>query len=663
MTRWTIYIWLLILLLVGFWLRLTFAVGNLYYIDEFFSMLAATMVAQKGWPVLPSGLFYDHGLLYTLLAGGFVALTGFSEQMARWPVVVVSVLTIAVYYQVARRLFDSPLTGIIAAALVTVDVLLIKWGGWARMYTLAHLFVLLSLGGVWLTCFKQPHARGRYLVVLFLAGMLFSHTLTFLLLPSLALVTGVFTRLYRREWLQNRHTWIQAGVLAVIVAVALWVVSLGHVSTTVSVQIQDSEGYFSLNLPPDLSLFDFFVSADYWWLTGLIGVGAILVGMRFARRTAAFADMAFVFVASVPLITILAVVLFLSDEWQQTRYLFFWALPMVILLSAESLARVLRLVSLLLRNHGSPRWEPVLIPVAVAVVAVVGGRPAWEWATVRETGDYRMAYDYVDEHRHPSDRIMSEQPAVAYLYLQQNDYYANQVSAKVLASESDEMSPLDRYTGSPLVDSVAALNAALDSGERVWLVVGDKHLNRYYEPLFQQQIFAQMDLQYRTGSKYVFLSRADSVPLAADPAVRLDVNFNQAIVLGGYDFHLNANQSATLALYWHFIGDPPTQAFKVFVQLRNRDNQTVAQADHFFLQGVFDGRQWQELRQSGEWLRNAAHLALPPLPAEAGPYRIYVGFYDPVTFERVPIVGDTSGEHAAIISLDEVLSTLAARSN
>jgi hypothetical protein len=43
-----------------------------------------------------------------------------------------------------------------------------------------------------------------------------------------------------------------------------------------------------------------------------------------------------------------------------------------------------------------------------------------------------------------------------------------------------------------------------------------------------------------------------------------------------------------------------------------------------------------------------------PLPVDGGPYRIYVGLYDPENFERVPLSGDTSGENAVVIDLPEL---------
>jgi len=154
-------VWLL--LLIGFWLRVSLWLGSLYHVDEFVSMLAAKIVAERGLPVLPSGLFYDHGLLYSWLAGALIALVGFKEEVARWPVLLISVFTIAVYYVSARRLFDSRITGLIAAALATFDQLSIEWGTRARMYAPAHLFVLLSMVFLLEGTLKRPNRVSRYL--------------------------------------------------------------------------------------------------------------------------------------------------------------------------------------------------------------------------------------------------------------------------------------------------------------------------------------------------------------------------------------------------------------------------------------------------------------------------------------------------------------------
>jgi hypothetical protein len=67
---------------------------------------------------------------------------------------------------------------------------------------------------------------------------------------------------------------------------------------------------------------------------------------------------------------------------------------------------------------------------------------------------------------------------------------------------------------------------------------------------------------------------------------------------------------------------------------------------------LLDSDEWARYKASGEWLRDNADLQIPiPLAADGGPYRIYVGLYDPETFERVPVLNDTSGENAVVIDL------------
>ena len=64
------------------------------------------------------------------------------------------------------------------------------------------------------------------------------------------------------------------------------------------------------------------------------------------------------------------------------------------------------------------------------------------------------------------------------------------------------------------------------------------------------------------------------------------------------------------------------------------------------------GKHQELLAQKGEWLRDTADLHLPQAfsPTD-GPYRLYIGLYNPSTLERLPFVNDTSGENAVVIDL------------
>ncbi|UCC89147.1 MAG: hypothetical protein JSV81_07525, partial [Anaerolineales bacterium] len=78
------YLLILSLLMIAFALRFGHLLARVFHIDEYISMLAAQMTAQKGAPIFPSGLLYDHGLLVSYLTAPFLSVLGFKEEIARW---------------------------------------------------------------------------------------------------------------------------------------------------------------------------------------------------------------------------------------------------------------------------------------------------------------------------------------------------------------------------------------------------------------------------------------------------------------------------------------------------------------------------------------------------------------------------------------------------
>ena len=120
------------------------------------------------------------------------------------------------------------------------------------------------------------------------------------------------------------------------------------------------------------------------------------------------------------------------------------------------------------------------------------------------TGGYDTAFKWLKTQWQEGDRVMTVHPSAAYLYLGRSDYYATQGTARVLADEESE-ELVDRYVGSALVDSLDTLAMALSESKRLWFVVDTNRLFSRYEPLFTQQIFAQMNMVHQTGPVLVFL--------------------------------------------------------------------------------------------------------------------------------------------------------------
>jgi 4-amino-4-deoxy-L-arabinose transferase-like glycosyltransferase len=670
---------LCLLLLGGFWIRLSFLEAGIYYSDEFITMLAASMVARHGLPILPSGLFYDQGLPLSLASGALIAAAGFREEIARWPALLVGVFTIAAYYAVARRLFGSRLTGLLAAALIALDPLSIVWSGRARGYSLAHLLVLLSLAAVLVSTFKQPSRRGRLLFLVLSVAAILSHNVAILIVLPIVVLVVILTWLYRRDWLRQPGLWWEAVAAVLSGAVLLAMFAGGHIGSTVSLQdpyaaapaplgIKFLRGFFLPGL--ELSRFDdllgFLAAPAARWMLPAVAASLVWTLVRLARRRSSFFDVALLFMVSFLGLLILEQGALLTRSWQAPRLLYVTAWPVFLMVCAFSLARVLQGLAQLVgrwraRTAASSLPGCMAGAAGLALILCMWGPSAWGLAHSHPgTGDYNTAFEYVRQNLRPGDEIITFHTSAAYLYAGQSDYYANQTSAKVLETEDEETPLVDRYTGRPLIDTVDRLNAVLAAGPRVWFVVDKGRLYYRYEPFFRQQILAQMELAHTTGDVLIFLSRPHPVPLPKEPTAPLDGDFANVVQLGGYSLPSPSTSSegtVLLGLFWRPLAENPSSLgpVKVFVQLRDRQNETVAQADHFVYQGLLTVEEWGRLRDSGEWLRDAAELRLPhPMPAAGGPYRIFVGLYNPQTMKRAPLLNDTSGESAVVIELPEL---------
>ena len=146
----------------------------------------------------------------------------------------------------------------------------------------------------------------------------------------------------------------------------------------------------------------------------------------------------------------------------------------------------------------------------------------------------------------------------------------------------------------------------------------------------------------------VLQSRPGAVLMPDQPPQPLAVDFDGRLRLAGYDVRQEANRSLALGLYWQ-AETGLDYDYSVFVHLRDTQGKMVAQADHLPLSPVYPPTLWPV----GELVRERSRLQVPE-DVPAGSYRLWVGVYRLDTLERLPILGDTSGENAALLGTVEV---------
>jgi len=643
------------------WWRWRYLVHVQPYPDEFVTLLAVRAILERGLPILPSGLFYEHGLLFSYLGAAASALAGFSREAVRAASLLVSLGSILLIWRWGRRHFSTP-TGLLAAAVLAFAPDAILWGGRARMYSLLLVWVLLASDAA-MRGALQPSRRWRLLA----AGALLAATLTHFV--ALALLVPLVSGMGLLLWRQARHKGLRAllvelPVWAGVAVVSVLVKRLGQPNSIAPLEGTPSGLLGGLlqvlsiyaAWPEDMAAgwpaaAAFFGAPEHLWLS-ILAVGSIGTALR--RQSGSPADVrdrAVLFLAWLVGISVLEMGLGVAPQRRDERY-YFMLLPMLALLAAEGLVRLASFLARVLGREGQLRRAGM--PAALAACAVIAGgyTPADAALVTRRGSDYDAAFAYVRANWQADDAVLTGTPAAAAFYLGRNDYYAMQGAGYAYRLMEQAGQIVDRWVGSPWLGSDVQLHAVLSGPRRVWLVLERWGLTlEYFTPLTMQRLLAMTDFVREENGIIILRSRPGARLIPEQPTRPLAVQFSDRITLQGYDAALlvgNPARSLELVLYWQ-AQRPLDYDYTVFVHLRDELGRTVAQADHVPLAPVYPPTLWPP----GRTIRERSVLQLPrctPLDN----YTLWVGLYRLDTLERLPVVGDTSGENAVPLRLEGI---------
>ena len=670
----------LIPLVLGFALRLRYALQAEPFVDEPTTLLVAQAIARSGVPTLPSGLFYGNDLPFSYLAGGLVALLGAHLVVLRLFSVVASVLTIGLVYLAGKRLF-SPWTGLWAALLLALSPEAIVWGGRARAYALLGLLVLAAVWLFYAGVMAERDGQRRLGLLLLVLGV-FAHPEAALLLP--ALVAGASLLKGWRWWMRP------ARLVELLLAAAGMAGRYGLQILLARGQIGGFETITGSRPPLELAgdrllrlegLLPFFLTLDRlpWTILAILAlVGAVWIATRNRRKPVLFFSVCLWLVP-------LEMVLFLGSTYQSPRYLSM-LLPTFALVAANGLDWLVGRLAGLDRRRW---WRTVLVGLASAVLVAAYLPGAAAASSLREKG-FRPALDYVGQHWQSGDRVATVAPAYSQLVLGRCDFFTLGLDYEEFVFRTDDAGKrstpeqsgvdkrsipersgvdkrstpersgvewLDRWLGSPLIRSAEELAAILDEGGRLWFVTDETRLRRRFDPTFAQTVWQRMELVAKTDQVMVFVSRKLPAPAASHP---LNAIFGGQVALVGYDLGgiaehpadagwgevvVRPGQSLPLTLYWQAVG-PVTAEYTVFAHLLGSDGGRYAQDDGPALKGLQPMTHWM----AGETLPDRRMLDLPANGStelaqalKPGRYQLQVGLYTQKGGERLPIA-DANGQ-------------------
>jgi len=663
------------LTLAAFALRLAYALRSNPFVDEFTTVLAAQSILQRGWPVLPSGLFYEHGLLFSYLDAPFVAMASTANliTLARLPSVLIGAAMVPLLYRLGRRWF-SPWVGLGAAALLAFSPEGMVWGGRARMYALAQLLVLLTVFWAFEGSRGRGNARLRWLALSALAAGLLTQFGTLMFVPPLVAAVAALRILaatkggYRRRltaeirWPALKPWLLQTGALAAVIVIGMLVKRLGQplgmaqlgetTAQNPALELWRTLSY-QIGLALDVDSAVSFLARQFGvphhlWLTGAAMAGLLLLMAQILHRPAAARRHApLIFLWLVFGLTIVEMLTLLEPFRRNPRYVGM-GLPLFYLPAAQSVALLFRQIANFRPLKALRAGSYLAGALLAGFIALQTGGQLTDLLIAWRTPEpaYDRAFQFVAARWQPDDAVLTVHPPAAALYLPRLDYFAQQDNAAQFLLNVDTENPVDRWLGVPWLHTAAQLNDVLNSHARVWFVADEQRLTTFgfFRGDWLATLDAQMERVWAVDGALVFRSRANRVAIPTAPAVPLNATFGDLIKLTGYTFDAGS-EPPRLTLFWQALAPIPVD-YTVFVQLRNAENAIVQGWDRQPLDGAYPTHLWQP----GESPADTIPLALSaPLPDD---YRLAIGLYRLDTPARLPLKNDTSGENAIYLTED-----------
>jgi len=396
----------------------------------------------------------------------------------------------------------------------------------------------------------------------------------------------------------------------------------------------------------------------------LLAIGWAVTNLLRRRLTAR--DLPILFLALILAVTTLEMVLFVSPERRDEKYLFMLQ-PALFLLAADGVMRVGHWI-VRLGNPGSRQtgdqgngrsWRRgngetenlwLLAFGLVAGLALIVYTWPTTWSMLERTGaDYDTAFEYVRDHWQEGDAVLTGTPAAAALYLDRNDYYAVRGTGgyayRILERDGKKV---DRWMGSPWLETDTEIHSVISTSSPVWLVLERWGLiEEYYSPLTMQRILATTDFVREDNGIIVLRSRSGGSLIPDNPPLRVSANFDNQLRLDGYDLALRTSDELgegdrvlDLVLYWEAL-QPLPYDYTIFVHMRDAAGHNVAQGDHQPLSPVYPPTLWPV----GEVIRERSVLTVPE-DVPASTYDLWIGLYRLDTLDRLTVVDDNSGENA-----------------
>lgn len=440
---------LLLLLILGSYLRIYNLSSESYWMDEATTVIATQSISEGGVPSLYSGEYY-HCPLYCYPTGAIVSILGETEFSYRILSAIFGVLFILIIFFSVRRMFNRNIA-IFSTIAVAFSYWQIAWSRQARWYTLFECFfwlAMVSFYHAYTGSGKRFHKTAIIFTGVFTSLAILTHGLGFLL-PFLFVAWIAYEEMFvKRTWNKKILTYI-ALTGAVLLLISFTLKNIG-------LQVPLNVLQLHYLLPYYLR---FYLSA-YWLFIPFFIYSLFLKkgGYRYSIKFITFFFLAYFLSLS-----------FLTDTLGY-RYVFHLT-PVIYILGIYGMVEVYKLIG----RH----WMKVTYAGIISILFfTIGGGTILPKAqyilesdinrdrsfmSVTPQPDWKAAYGVIREEKSDKDIVISTMPAFSKIYLNEPGYW---IAYQYLGSEDTYQyvqNGHERYVGAQALENLSSLKEIVEN--------------------------------------------------------------------------------------------------------------------------------------------------------------------------------------------------------
>lgn len=603
----------LAILLLAFALRVYQLDAQSLWYDE----AVSAQVAAKGLAELTRWTANDiQPPLYYYLLSGWTRIAGSSEWALRFPSVAFGLLTVALLWSAAARIFRlrgrTALAPALAALLAAVSPLYLYYGQEARMYTQLVFFGALAGYALWRAIEANRWQWWAAFALASLAGLYTHYFALFLLLAYglcavVALAAARPARAAAARWLGLGGSvafvavgylpWLPAMLTRYRVDASYWQgrLKLGEALRHVAISLAAGA--------PETMLEADAVGWLPWFGVALL---AALVGLALSRWRGRAALLLVVLVVPAALVLALAS----RNPKFNPRYLMLVSPAYLLLLAGGAAAWFVRAR----RGHPALAAVPALI-LAPALVTSFAGAANWFGDPAFTKAQWREAASYVRAQIGPVERVVLVSGHAAPAW----DYYAPDMAPLRLP-------PIDVLDVNAVLgfDSGAALEQGLSGKDGAWLVAWQDEVvdPAGFAPFFLDRGGQEEAVDrsfWHLGLRHWRLRPDAAYPVVPQPQHAQGANFDHKLALLGWDDPVDGQ----LTVYWRALNTLPAD-YQVSLIVEDAAGNAV---------GRWDGRPAGYDYPTTRWPVGEALFGRYPLPlpagAAGGPHTVSLAVYAP----------------------------------